>query len=117
MMTRREFMSLLAAASVASLGSRRAFGRTPDFSSLYEIEKFGDVHFMHFTDSHAQLVPIYFREPSVNIGIGSAKNQTPHMVGEKFLSKYGLKPGTAAAHSDHPFEAHRTLIRLSTSFQ
>jgi S-sulfosulfanyl-L-cysteine sulfohydrolase len=99
MMTRREFMSLLAAASVASLGSRRAFGRTPDFSSLYEIEKFGDVHFMHFTDSHAQLVPIYFREPSVNIGIGSAKNQTPHMVGEKFLSKYGLKPGTAAAHA------------------
>lgn len=99
MMTRREFMSLLAAASVASLGSRRAFGRTPDFSSLYEIEKFGDVHFMHFTDSHAQLVPIYFREPSVNIGIGSAKNQTPHIVGEKFLSKYGLKPGTAAAHA------------------
>ncbi|MCC6506924.1 MAG: thiosulfohydrolase SoxB [Aquimonas sp.] len=98
-MTRREFMSLLAAASVASLGSRRAFGRTPDFSSLYEIEKFGDVHFMHFTDSHAQLVPIYFREPSVNIGIGSAKNQTPHIVGEKFLSKYGLKPGTAAAHA------------------
>jgi sulfur-oxidizing protein SoxB len=54
---------------------------------------------MHMTDCHAQLLPIYFREPNVNIGIGSAAGKVPHIVGEHLLKYYGIKPGTREAHA------------------
>jgi sulfur-oxidizing protein SoxB len=54
---------------------------------------------MHMTDCHAQLLPIYFREPNVNIGIGSALGQPPHLVGEYLLKHYGIRPGTREAYA------------------
>jgi 2',3'-cyclic-nucleotide 2'-phosphodiesterase (5'-nucleotidase family) len=51
-------------------------------SDLYEVPKFGNVTLLHITDTHAQLNPIWFREPNVNIGIGPALGQAPHVVGE-----------------------------------
>jgi sulfur-oxidizing protein SoxB len=69
-MNRREFLQVLAAAAGAGLPlMSRAAQSSPDWSGLYEAPVFGNVHFMHITDSHAQLKPIYFREPSVNLGI------------------------------------------------
>ena len=51
--------------------------------------------FMHFTDCHAQLTPVYFREPNVNLGVGEALGRPPHIVGEQLLKQfYGMKPGT-----------------------
>ncbi|HRL68025.1 MAG TPA: thiosulfohydrolase SoxB, partial [Ottowia sp.] len=66
---------------------------------LYDIPKFGNVSFLHITDCHAQLKPIYFREPSVNLGIGDMKGRLPHLVGEHLLKVAGVKPGTAQAHA------------------
>jgi S-sulfosulfanyl-L-cysteine sulfohydrolase len=66
---------------------------------LYDIPKFGNVHFLHMTDCHAQLKPVYFREPNVNLGLGSMKGQLPHLVGEHLLKTAGVRPGTAEAHA------------------
>jgi sulfur-oxidizing protein SoxB len=59
-----------------------------------QLEKAGNVHLLHFTDCHAQLLPVYFREPSVNLGIGGAAGKAPHLVGEHLLKAFGIKPGT-----------------------
>ncbi|MEO1766232.1 thiosulfohydrolase SoxB [Thiobacter aerophilum] len=99
-MTRREFMQVLAAGVAAGLAmdSKQVLaGNVP--ANFYELPKFGNVCLMHFTDCHAQLLPIYFREPDVNIGIGSAAGRPPHLVGENFLKAFGIKPGTIEAHA------------------
>ena len=61
--------------------------------------RFGNVHFLHFTDCHAQLLPIYFREPSVNLGVGAAFGQPPHLVGEQLLKHFNIARGTPQAHA------------------
>jgi sulfur-oxidizing protein SoxB len=68
-------------------------------NGLYDIPKFGSVSFLHMTDCHAQLKPIYFREPNVNLGIGSMKGQLPHLVGEHLLKVAKVRPGSAEAHA------------------
>ena len=66
---------------------------------LYDVPTFGNVSLLHFTDCHAQLLPVYFREPSVNLGVGEAIGQPPHLVGEKLLTRFGIAPHTAQAHA------------------
>jgi sulfur-oxidizing protein SoxB len=99
MMNRREFIQLLAtaAASGAVLNSRSALAG--EATGFYDLPAFGNVSLMHMTDCHAQLLPIYFREPNINIGVGAAKGQPPHLVGEHFLRYYGLRPGTKEAYA------------------
>ncbi|QIL72545.1 thiosulfohydrolase SoxB [Diaphorobacter sp. HDW4B] len=100
-LSKREFMQVLAAAGVAGMGLQRyahADGKTAD-AALYDVPKFGNVSFLHMTDCHAQLNPIYFREPNVNLGIGAMKNQRPHLVGEHLLKSVGVRPGTASAYA------------------
>ncbi|MEZ5640783.1 thiosulfohydrolase SoxB [Ottowia sp.] len=100
-LSKREFLQVLSAASVAGMG----LGRFADASAqtaaegLYDVPKFGNVSFLHMTDCHAQLKPIYFREPSVNLGVGDMKGRLPHLVGEHLLKAAGLKPGTPSAHA------------------
>jgi sulfur-oxidizing protein SoxB len=100
-MNKREFLQVLGAASAAGMG----LGRYADADAataqrgLYDIAPFGNVSFLHMTDCHAQLKPIHFREPSVNLGIGSMQGQLPHRVGESLLKAAGLRPGTALAHA------------------
>jgi len=60
---------------------------------------FGNARVLHFTDCHAQLRPIYFREPNVNLGVGPALGKPPHLVGDRLLAHFGLEPGTAEAHA------------------
>lgn len=99
-MNRREFLQVLAAATGAGLPlMARAAQSAPDWSGLYDAPRFGNVHFLHLTDCHAQLKPIHFREPSVNLGIGQASGRAPHLVGEHLLKSFGLQPGTAQAHA------------------
>ena len=99
-LSKREFVQVLGAASVAGMG----LGRYADADAataqrgLYDIAPFGNVSFLHMTDCHAQLKPIHFREPSVNLGIGSMQGQLPHLVGESLLKKAGVRPGSAQAH-------------------
>jgi S-sulfosulfanyl-L-cysteine sulfohydrolase len=100
-LSKREFVQVLGAASVAGMG----LGRYADAdaataqSGLYDIAPFGNVSFLHMTDCHAQLKPIHFREPSVNLGIGSMQGQLPHLVGEALLKAAGVRAGSAQAHA------------------
>lgn len=67
--------------------------------AFYDLPRFGNVHLMHFTDCHAQLLPVYFREPSMNLGVGAASGQPPHLVGEHLLKAAGIAAGTPDAHA------------------
>ena len=67
--------------------------------TFYATPSFGNVQLLHFTDCHAQLLPAYFREPSVNIGIGRARGQPPHLVGEALLRHFGIAAHSRDAHA------------------
>lgn len=100
MISRREFLQVLSIAAAGGMGlshSARAAEKAAD--AFYDMPSFGNVHFLHFTDCHAQLLPIYFREPSVNLGLAGAKNHPPHLVGDHFLKKYGMQAGSAQAYA------------------
>lgn len=99
-MTRRELLQLLAAAAVAGLPfQRRHAVADAAAGSLYDVPPFGNVGLLHFTDCHAQLLPVYFREPSVNIGVGPATGKPPHLVDKALLSHFGIAPGSPQAHA------------------
>jgi len=101
-MHRRAFLQVLAVAAAAGmpLASREALAaEAADGGRMYELPRFGNVHLLHFTDCHAQLLPIYFREPSVNLGIGDARGRPPHLVGEHLLKHFGIAKGTREAHA------------------
>jgi S-sulfosulfanyl-L-cysteine sulfohydrolase len=104
-LSKREFMQVLAAASVAGMGLARyeqADAATAEHG-LYDLPPLGTgagfVSFLHMTDCHAQLLPVHFREPSVNLGLGSMRGQLPHLVGEHLLKAAGVRPGTPLAHA------------------
>ncbi|MCY7386678.1 MAG: thiosulfohydrolase SoxB [Burkholderiales bacterium] len=100
-MSRREFLHLLAIASASgfALDHQEVFAASGKTNALYELPPFGNVHLLHMTDCHAQLKPIYFREPNVNIGVADSMGQPPHLVGEKLLKHFGINPGSAEAHA------------------
>jgi S-sulfosulfanyl-L-cysteine sulfohydrolase len=99
-LSRREFIQLIgmAAASGMAINSKGVLA-SPSAEKLYDIPKYGNVHLLHFTDCHAQLNPIYFREPTVNLGVGQAHGRLPHLVGEKLLNHVGIKPNTPDAYA------------------
>jgi len=66
---------------------------------LLEFDTFGNVTLIHITGIHAQLKPIWFREPEWNIGVGDAKGQPPHVVGAEFAAMFGLAAGSADAYA------------------
>ena len=100
-LTTREFLQVLGAGTMAGmgLGAYADADAATASNGLYDIPKFGNVSFLHMTDCHAQLKPIYFREPSINMGIGSMKGNLPHLVGEHLLKVAQVRPGTAQAHA------------------
>ena len=99
-LNRREFLQALAVASAGGMALQSNFVNAQSSAQkFYDLPKFGNVHFLHFTDCHAQLLPIYFREPNVNLGIGAQEGKTPHLVGEYFLKANGIKAGTRDAHA------------------
>ena len=94
-MLRREFLRVLAAAAAAGASLRPGASAAQAAEELYEVPPFGNVSLLHITDVHAQLLPTYFREPSVNIGDGNP----PHLVGAAFLEKYGFQRKGANAYA------------------
>ena len=109
--SRREFVRLLAIAATTLGASRGAAAAASSADDPYAIPAFGNVTLLHFTDTHAQLLPTYFREPSANIGVGSAAGQPPHVVGDAFLKRFGIARGSANAYAltclDFEAAAHR----------
>ncbi len=107
MISRRDLLQLGAATVAlpgvlagARSGLNRALAQqkvTQD--DLLRFEPLGQVTLLHFADIHAQIVPLYFREPSVNVGVGAARGQPPHLTGGDFLREFGLAGGSVAAHA------------------
>jgi len=85
-MNRREFLELLAQGAVAGGLLRYTQAAWSNSQSFYDAGSFGSARILHMTDTHAQLLPIHFREPNVNLGIGSARGRVPHLVGKNLLS-------------------------------
>jgi S-sulfosulfanyl-L-cysteine sulfohydrolase len=105
MISRRDFLQAGMAAS-ALLGasgfgnwSRLAAQQALTQDQLLEFETFGNVSLIHITDIHAQLMPIYFREPEVNLGVGRNKGYVPHITGAEFRRLYGIADGSPSAYA------------------
>jgi S-sulfosulfanyl-L-cysteine sulfohydrolase len=99
-MTRREFLHTLAVAAAAGFPFGEGARAAAAINGFYDLHNFGNnVTLMHFTDCHAQLLPSYFREPSVNIGVGSMTGRPPHLVGEALLKYFRISPHTQLAHA------------------
>jgi S-sulfosulfanyl-L-cysteine sulfohydrolase len=98
-MQRREFLRLLALAAAAGATLRPERSAAEAAAELYDVPAFGNLSLLHFTDVHAQLLPTYFREPSVNLGVGPAAGRPPHLVGDALLKHFGIAPDTARAHA------------------
>jgi sulfur-oxidizing protein SoxB len=112
-MNKREFFNVLGAAAAAGFALGRSgvaqaaspYDRPPAF-------KRGDsVSLLHITDCHAQLLPTYFREPSVNLGIGPQRGKPPHLVGNALLREAGLQPGTPEAYAFTHLDFERAAQR------
>ncbi len=105
MISRRDFLQVSMAASAVYGGS--AFGNWARLAAqqsltqdeLLKFETFGNVSLVHVTDIHAQLKPIYFREPEINLGVGEAKGKVPHITGADFRKAYGIKDKSRAAYA------------------
>ena len=95
---RRDLLKFASAAALLPGGLPR-IGRAADTTSVYDLERFGNARILHMTDTHAQLLPVYFREPSVNLGIGAMQGRPPHLVGRAFLDRFGIKPDSANAYA------------------
>ena len=85
-MRRREFLDLMVKASVVASASARVRASDRAADRFYDLTRFGSGRILHFTDCHAQLLPIYFREPNVNLGVGDASGRLPHLVGQQLLA-------------------------------
>ena len=90
---------MLAAGSAAGLALDAPAAATRNADAFYRLPRFGNVHLLHFTDCHAQLLPTYYREPGVNLGVGEAAGRPPHLVGEALLRRFGIKRGSREAHA------------------
>jgi len=98
-LSRREFNQLLAMAGTAGLLPSCASTHSKQAEILYDIPNNGNLRLIHITDTHAQLNPVYFREPSMNLGFNKSFGKAPHLVGDAFLNRFKIKSGSAAAHA------------------
>lgn len=111
MTTRRELLQMAAAAAgVSAFGGgfwKAVAQQRLTQQDLLRFTPKGQVTLLHMTDLHAQLVPVYFREPSINLGVGEMKGAFPHITGDEFLKATGIAPGTHTAYmlSSSDFEA------------
>ncbi len=110
-LSRREFLQMLAAANAAGFGltacgnegsgqgAGGAVGTAKGPANPYELPSFGNVSLLHYTDCHAQLLPVYFREPNINLGVGSMRGRPPHLVGKRLLEYFNLEHPTLWSHA------------------
>lgn len=102
MFDRRGFLQIMmAAAALCAPGSvgRAAAAQKISQKDLLRFEPLGRITLLHFSDIHGQLMPIYFREPSINIGVGAVRGLPPHVTGRKLLDLYGIPAGSPEAYA------------------
>lgn len=114
MLSRRDILQAGAAAAVlmgAPVGALAAAQKISQ-ADLLRFQPLGQVTLLHFTDIHAQIVPLHFREPSVNIGVGAALGLPPHLVGSHLLKQFGIKTGSPEAHA----LAYNDFVQLAKDY-
>jgi S-sulfosulfanyl-L-cysteine sulfohydrolase len=107
---RRDFLRLTGAAALS--GGLPRLARSADNAGVYDLERFGNARILHTTDTHAQLMPVYFREPSVNLGIGAMRGRPPHLVGRAFLDRFGIRPDSADAYAFTYLDFEKSAARF-----
>ena len=99
-LNRRDFLQVLSVAAASGMMLRPEYvSAQAAANQFYDLPPFGNVHLLHFTDCHAQLKPIYFREPNVNLGFSGQFGRAPHLVGEHLLKAFKIKPGSRDAYA------------------
>ncbi len=105
MISRRDFLQTSMAASAilgaSSFGnwSRLAAQQALTQNQLLQFDTFGNVTLIHMCDLHAQLKPIYFREPETNLGVGDNRGVVPHITGAEFRRLYGIEDGSPSHYA------------------
>jgi sulfur-oxidizing protein SoxB len=107
---RRDLLKFASAAALS--GALPRIARAADTASVYDLERFGNARILHLTDTHAQLLPVYFREPSVNLGIGAMQGRPPHLVGRAFLDRFGVAPDSANAYAFTCLDFEKSAARF-----
>ena len=107
---RRDFLKLSGAAVLS--GGIASGARAADSHSIYDVERFGNARILHLTDTHAQLQPVYFREPSTNIGIGDMAGKPPHLVAKAFLDRFGIRADSADAYAFTSIDFEKSAARF-----
>ncbi len=119
-LSRREFVYMMAVLGAAPVfaNSHTRMTNTNKLEDYYKLKPFGNARLLHMTDSHAQLLPVYFREPSVNLGFYGNFGKPPHIVGEKLLDYYGIKGNKRLeyAYSCVNFEKHAKAMGRTGGF-
>ncbi len=99
-LNRREFLQLLGVAAAGGWALPVEAGKAAaQAKNLYHLPRQGNVSLLHITDVHAQLNPLYYREPSINLGLGSMLGQAPHLVGDALLKRFGIAANGPEAHA------------------
>jgi sulfur-oxidizing protein SoxB len=105
MISRRDFLQATAAASALLTGSgygslgRAAAQQRLTQADILKFDPLGTVTILYIADTHAQLMPLYFREPSVNLGVGEDRGLPPHITDEAFRKYFHIAAGSADAYA------------------
>src|SRR5674536_265286 len=103
MITRREILQVGAATAALAAGgggfTRAMAQQRLSEAELLKFDALGNVTLLHIADIHGQLLSVYFREPSINLGVGAARGQPPHLTGSDFLKRFGIPAKSAAAYA------------------
>ena len=116
MLSRRDFLQVTAATAALMGGGQSvtaaAAKQKITYEELVKFDSIGQVTLLNFADCHAQLLPLYFREPEVNIGVGESRGLSPHITGKDLLSKFNLIPGSPEAYAFSSVD----FVRLSQEY-
>src|SRR3954466_12873124 len=109
---RRDFLTLAGAATLSGSLPRLSAQAADNNAGVYDLERFGNARILHITDTHAQLRPVFFREPSANLGVGGMRGNPPHLVARAFLDRFGIRPDSADAYAFTCIEFEKTAGRF-----
>ncbi|MEO6380550.1 MAG: thiosulfohydrolase SoxB [Nitrobacter sp.] len=111
-MTLRRRDLLKAAGAAVLSGALPRIARAASDPAVYELAGFGNARILHITDTHAQLLPMFYREPSVNLGIGAMQGQPPHLVGRAFLDRFQIRSDSADAYAFTCLDFEKSAARF-----
>ena len=97
--TRRDLLKIAGVAAAVGLGTRALADADDAAQRLLQFEPLGNVTLLHLTDTHATLLPVYYREPATLLGVGDERGKPPYLTGAAMLAHYGIAPGSAAAYA------------------